>query len=118
MAAETATTAAPSGPSMGQAPNPLMNFAPIIVVCFILYFLVIRPQQKQAKELRKMLDALKSGDRVLTQGGIYGTVVSLRDGIVILKVADDVKIEVSRSAISQVVTSSTAASTPASQPVV
>jgi preprotein translocase subunit YajC len=81
-----------------------MNFAPIIVVCLILYFLVIRPQQKQAKEHRRMLDNLKSGDRVLTQGGIYGTVVALKGTSVVIKIADEVKVEVSRGAITQVIT--------------
>jgi preprotein translocase subunit YajC len=106
MAAETATTAttaAPGAPGAAPAANPLMSFTPILVVCAILYFLVIRPQQKQAKEHRKMVDSLKSGDRVLTQGGLYGTVVSLKQGVVILKIADDVKVEVTRGAITQVI---------------
>src|SRR5436190_12631668 len=89
------------------ATNPLLNFAPIIVVCLILYVLVIRPQQKQAKEHRQMLDNLKPGDRVLTQGGLYGVVVNLKGNSVIVKIAENVKAEFSRSAISQVVVDST-----------
>src|SRR5579872_3905966 len=93
----TQTTAAPKG---AQPPaNPLLNFMPMIVICGILYMLVIRPQQRQAKEHRKMVDRLKNGDRVLTQGGIYGTVVSLKGAVVQVKIADNVKVEVSRSAI-------------------
>jgi preprotein translocase subunit YajC len=89
---------------MPVQPNPLMSFFPIIVVCGILYMLVIRPQQKQAKEHRRMLDGLKSGDRVLTQGGIYGNVVNLKGDTVIVKIADNVKVEVTRSSISQILT--------------
>jgi preprotein translocase subunit YajC len=103
------TTVPPKG-SAGQPgavqSNPFMSFMPMIVVCAILYFLVIRPQQKQAKDHRLMVDALKQGDRVLTQGGIYGTVVSLRGGIVQIKIADNVRIDVARSAITQVITES------------
>jgi preprotein translocase subunit YajC len=99
------TTAAPKGSSGAQPPaNPLLNFMPMIVICGILYVLVIRPQQKQAKDHRRMVDNLKSGDRVLTQGGIYGTVVSLKGASVWVKIADNVKIELSRSAVSQVLT--------------
>ena len=84
--------------------SPIMSFLPILVVCAILYFMVIRPQQKQAKEHKRMVDNLKSGDRVLTQGGIYGTVMILRDDqkTVQLKIAESpaVRIDVARSAIS------------------
>jgi preprotein translocase subunit YajC len=89
------------------APNPILNFAPIVVVCLILYALVIRPQQKQAKEHRKMLENLKPGDRVLTQGGIYGVVASLKGTTVIVKIAENVKVEMSRSSIAQVLLETT-----------
>jgi preprotein translocase subunit YajC len=85
------------------SPNPIISFMPMIVIIGILYLLIIRPQQKQAKEHRKMVEALKPGDRVLTQGGIYGTVATVRGQIIILKVADNVRIEMSRSSIVQVV---------------
>jgi preprotein translocase subunit YajC len=88
---------------MPAQPSPLMSFFPVIVVCAILYFMVIRPQQKQAKELRKMLDALNSGDKVLTQGGLYGTVMNLKGSVVILKIAENVKVEIARNSITNVV---------------
>jgi preprotein translocase subunit YajC len=98
------TSSAPRGSSGAQPPaNPLLNFMPMIVICAILYILVIRPQQRQAKEQRQMVDNLKNGDRVLTQGGIYGTVVSLKGTSVTVKIAENVKVEVSRSAITQVI---------------
>jgi preprotein translocase subunit YajC len=98
-------------------PNPLLNFAPIIVVCLILYALVIRPQQRQAKEHRKMLDNLKPGDRVLTQGGLFGVVVNLKGTAVIVKIAENVKVEFNRASISQVIVESTNG-TPASKEVI
>ena len=84
------------------APNPVLNFLPMIVICAILYLLVWRPQQKQAKQHRQMVDSLKSGDRVLTQGGIYGTVVSLKGSVVQVKIADNVRVDVNRASITQV----------------
>lgn len=112
--ATTATTAAPGTPT--PAPNPLVSFTPILVVCAILYLLVIRPQQKQARELKKMVDDLKPGDRVLTQGGIYGTVVSLKAGVIVLKIADEVKVEIARSAVAQKVVDTLVNGTPAPKP--
>lgn len=83
-------------------PPTLMGFiVPTLAIFAIFYFLVIRPQQKQMSEHKKMLEGLKKGDRVLTSGGVYGTVVSLRGPDVELKVADNVKLLVARSAISQ-----------------
>jgi preprotein translocase subunit YajC len=68
----------------------------------IVYFMIIRPQQRKQKETEAMRASIRKGDRVLTTGGLYGTVVGERDGIVVLKVADDVKLEFAREAIVQV----------------
>ena len=84
------------------SPSPLMSFVPMLVVIAILYVLIIRPQQQQAKSHKRMVDNLKSGDRVITQGGIHGTVTSLKGNIVQVKIADNVRVDVSRSAITQV----------------
>ena len=83
-------------------PNPLMSFVPMIVVIGILYLLIIRPQQQQAKDHKRMVHNLKAGDRVVTQGGIHGTVTSLKGNIVQVKIAENVKVDVNRSAITQV----------------
>ncbi len=72
---------------------------PWVAVMGIFYFLLIVPQNKQRKRLQQMLAALKTGDKVITSGGIYGTVVGLEDNAVQLRIADQVKIKVSRSAI-------------------
>jgi preprotein translocase subunit YajC len=82
----------------------LLLFAPLFV---IWYFLVIRPQQQQRRKTREMLANLKTGDRVVTSGGIYGTIVSFRNGIVQLQVANQVKLDVARSAITGLVTDET-----------
>ena len=79
------------------------NFAPIIVMVLIFYFLLYRPQKKAHDARNKMLDALKVGNRVITLGGIYGTIVAIKDEIVTLNIADKVEVEVSRNAINGVV---------------
>ncbi len=93
--------------SPAASPNPIVSFIPMIVVIGILYFLIIRPQQQQAKDHRRMVDELKTGDRVVTQGGIHGTVTSLKGNIVQVKIADNVRVDVSRSAITQVLQDAT-----------
>lgn len=94
-----AGAAAPANPMIGT----LLNAVPILAMLLIFYFLLIRPQQQRQKQTETMLKALKKGDRVLTNGGIYGTVVGVDDSKAVLKIADDVKVEFSKSAIVQVV---------------
>ena len=83
-------------------PNPLLSFLPLIFIFVIFYFLLIRPQQKRQQEVSKMVENLKKGDRVWTAGGLIGTVTSIQNDYVVLKVGDDDsnKIEVLKSAIS------------------
>jgi preprotein translocase subunit YajC len=68
----------------------------------IVYFMIIRPQKRKQKETEAMLASIRKGDRVLTTGGLYGTVVGTKDDLVVLKVAEDVKLEFSRQSIVQV----------------
>ncbi len=79
----------------------LFIFAPLFA---IWYFLVIRPQSQQRRKLQDMLANLKTGDRVATSGGIYGTIVGFRDGTVQVQIANQVKVDMARSAITGVVT--------------
>ena len=72
---------------------------PWVLVMGIFYVLLIMPQQKRQKKLQEMLSDLKMGDKVITSGGIYGTVVGLEDTAVQLRIADQVKVKVSRAAI-------------------
>jgi preprotein translocase subunit YajC len=76
----------------------------MVVVMGIFYVMLILPQQRQRKKLQEMLGALKAGDKVITNGGIYGTINGLDGETVILKIADQVKIRIARSAITQVET--------------
>ncbi len=85
--------------NQGQNQNPIMAFLPLILLIVIFYFMLIRPQQKRAKEHRKMLSELKAGDRVFTVGGIRGTVVAVDDSKIILRVSDNAKISFNKSAV-------------------
>jgi len=92
--------------AQGQQPNPLLAFAPIIVMFFVFYFLLIRPQQKRQKQHEAMLQNIKKGDKVVTTGGIIGIVVGVKDNQVVLKVGEgETKIEFLKSAIAQVLAS-------------
>ncbi|QDL92361.1 preprotein translocase subunit YajC [Paroceanicella profunda] len=85
---------------------------PFVLIFAIMYFLMIRPQQKKAKQHRAMLDALRRGDQVITQGGIVGKVVKVKeDGEVELEIADGVKIRVIRATIAQVTSKTEPATT-------
>lgn len=76
----------------------------MVIVMGIFYVMLILPQQRQRKKTQEMLGALKAGDKIVTNGGIYGTVNGLDGDTVILKIADQVKIRIARSAITQVET--------------
>jgi preprotein translocase subunit YajC len=80
-----------------------VTFLPLILIFGIFYFLIIRPQQKKQrraqKEREEMLSALKSGDKVVTSGGLYGTIVAVKDTTVQLRIAQSVSVEVLRTAI-------------------
>ena len=80
----------------------LANFMPIALMLLIFYFLLYRPQKKAQKEREEMLGSLKVGSRVITIGGIYGTIVSLGDEIIRLKIAENVEIEIARGSINGV----------------
>jgi preprotein translocase subunit YajC len=76
-----------------------MTFLPMILIFVVFYFLMIAPARKKQKRHTEMLESLKNGDRVITNGGIHATVVGVSDDLVQLRVADKVKIDVSRQAI-------------------
>jgi preprotein translocase subunit YajC len=97
---------APSPGGGGNGGGGILSVLPLMIGMFaIMYFLIIRPQQKQRRERETLLQALKKGDRVVTTGGLFGTVVGLSDQTVTLKVADQVKLDFERSAIGRIVTS-------------
>ena len=80
----------------------LNNFWPIIVMVVIFYFLLWRPQKKQQKKRQEMLNSMKNGAKIITAGGLYGTIVSMHDDYVIVRLADKVEVKMTRNAISQV----------------
>lgn len=94
-------------PAGGAAPQggmaAFMNIVPLIFMFAIFYFLLIRPQQKKAKEHRALLDALKVGDNVKTAAGIHGKVAALEDQVITLEIATGVKIKVDKPFVTTVV---------------
>ena len=93
----------------GAAANPgggFNLFVPLIFLVVIFYFILIRPQSQRQKEQQKLIGALKTGDRVVTNAGIHGLISNVKDSTVIVKVADNVKIEMEKSAIATVLKTS------------
>jgi preprotein translocase subunit YajC len=86
-----------AAPSTGT--SQLLGMVPYIAMFVIFYFVLLAPMRKQQKKQKELLAALKKGDRVVTSGGIHGTIAQVEDQIVWLKIADTVKIKVNRSAI-------------------
>jgi preprotein translocase subunit YajC len=93
-----APTNAPAGAGIGA-------FVPFIFIFIIMYFVLFRPQMRRKKEQQHLVAALKTGDRVVTSAGIHGLISNVKDTTVIVKVADNVKIEMEKSAITNVVKS-------------
>ena len=75
------------------------GFLPLIVILAVFYFFMIRPQQKQRKERAEMLDSLNKGDKIVTIGGIYGTLIDVKEDTIKLKVADKVELTMSRESV-------------------
>jgi preprotein translocase subunit YajC len=86
----------------GSAGGTLLSFVPFILIFVVFYFLLILPQQKRQKKLKAMLEALKKGDKVVTSGGVWGTVTNLGKETVTLQVADNAKIKIQRDHIARV----------------
>jgi len=84
--------AGPGGPA-----GVFQAMLPILLIFLVFYFLMIRPQQKRAKQHRDFLDALQKGDEIITSGGIHGRVTGITDNVVTLEVADKVRIKIQRS---------------------
>jgi preprotein translocase subunit YajC len=87
----------PSGSEQG--PGGLMGFLPMILIFVAFYFLLIRPQRQKEKKLKNMIAALEKGAKVKTVGGLYGTVTGVKDDRFVLRIAENVKIEVAKEAV-------------------
>lgn len=73
----------------------------MIMIIAVMYFLIFRPQAKKQKQQRMMLEQLKKGDKIITAGGMYGTIVGVKEHTIIVKIADNVKVELNRSSIAK-----------------
>lgn len=86
----------------GTAPAAWLQFVPMVLILVVFYFLLVAPMRKRQRELQAMIDKLQKGDRVVTSGGLHGEVAGIEGAIVHLKVADQVKVRVSKSAVTQI----------------
>jgi len=98
-----ADVAAPAAGAAGQTQQQpaWLGFAPMVLLVIVFYFVLIRPQQKRAKELAKLVSSLKAGDKVVTASGIIGTVTSVKDRTVALR-SGDAKMEVTKASVTEI----------------
>jgi preprotein translocase subunit YajC len=94
---------APGGDANAQGGGGLSSIIMMVVIFAIFYFIMIRPQQQKMKEHKKMLDAVKKGDEVVTAGGIYGTIEGVNADTLTVKIAEGVKVKITRSSVGDVV---------------
>lgn len=92
-----------AGEALPSVASPLVGFLPLAIIFAIFYFLLIRPQQKKQKEQKEMLGNLKAGERIITNSGIYGTIVKMTEKNVTVQIADGVKVKIARGAIADIV---------------
>jgi len=92
----------PPGGAAGGGQSAISSLIPLVLMFAIFYFLLIRPQQKKAKEHKALIEALKKGDQVVTAGGIHGKVNAVEDTVVILEIANGVNIKVNKGHIASI----------------
>ena len=81
----------------------LSSLLPFLLIILVFYFLILRPQQKRQKERQKLLDSVKKGDKVITSGGMHGVVEGLEDKTVLVKIADNTKVKIEKSAVTTII---------------
>jgi preprotein translocase subunit YajC len=101
LADAAAPAAAPAGTPAAQQGSPFSLLFPMVLIFVVMYFLMIRPQSQQRKKQSKLLEALKSGDKVVTSSGIVGVVITVKDSTVSLRSAD-AKMEVTKASVAQI----------------
>ncbi|HEX4825200.1 MAG TPA: preprotein translocase subunit YajC [Candidatus Polarisedimenticolaceae bacterium] len=101
LAAGIVAFATPTQPGAAQPPA-WMQFAPIVLMGVVFYFLLLRPMQKRQKDHARMLETLKPGDRVVCAGGLHATVVGVTDATVQVKIADQIRVDVEKSSVTTV----------------
>jgi len=92
-------------------PSPFAGILPIVLMVVLFYFLLVRPQQKKMGEHKKMISALRRGDKIVTSGGIYGSVSKVEDDVLHVEIAPDVKVKLDKNMVSLVLTRSEPADT-------
>jgi len=95
-----------SQPTQDGGPGLISNVILFGSIILIFYFMIIRPQQKRAKERQKLIDSMKKGDKVVTSSGIYGTIAGLDEKTVLLQIADNVKVKLDRGSIATIISDS------------
>lgn len=93
----------PPGGATGGGQSAITSLIPLVIMFGIFYFLLIRPQQKKAKEHKALLDALKKGDQVITAGGMHGKITAVEDSVVTIEVANNVNIKFNKAHVAAVV---------------
>jgi preprotein translocase subunit YajC len=93
----------PGGAAAGGAQSAMMNLVPLVFMFAIFYFLLIRPQQKKAKEHRALLEGIKKGDQVVTAGGMHGKVTAIDDTVVTLEISTGVNVKFNKGHIASIV---------------
>ena len=93
---------APQGGSGAGGGSMVSTFVMFGAIFLIFYFMIIRPQQKRAKEREKLLSSIEKGDKVITSGGVHGTVAGVEEKTILLQVTENVKLKIERSAISTI----------------
>ena len=99
---EILTLLAQAAPGAPEQPPVLFQFLPLIIIGVLFYFLLIRPQQKKQKEHQRLVSSVKTGDKVVTAGGLHGIVANVKETTFLVKVAENVKIEFDKSAVTSV----------------
>ena len=99
---EILTLLAQAAPGAPEQPPVLFQFLPLIIIAVLFYFLLIRPQQKKQKEHQQLVSSVKTGDKVVTAGGIHGIVANVKETTFIVKVAYNVKMEFDKSSVTSV----------------
>ncbi|MBM3248321.1 MAG: preprotein translocase subunit YajC [Candidatus Omnitrophica bacterium] len=84
----------------GPTPNPIVSFVPLILIFVVFYFLIFRPQKQKQSDHQKMVTNLKKNDEIVTVGGIHGTIVNVKDSTFVVRIDENVKIEVEKSSVS------------------
>ncbi|MBK9334050.1 MAG: preprotein translocase subunit YajC [Ignavibacteria bacterium] len=87
----------------GGIESILSSIVPFLLIIFIFYFLILRPQQKRQKERAKLLESIKKGDKIITAGGIHGLVEGLDESSILVKISDNVKVKMERSAVTTII---------------